>query len=161
MIMCYGNGAITNGITQVGEITFKSVGMRRNKSESSECGGFIALNAGEVMDGTGKISMINSVRKSGKEQVKSTYLGSNYPNPFNPTTTIEYSIDKEQYIELSVYDPAGKRVKNLGQGILEAGVHRVIWDGKNDQGKQVASGIYFYRLKAGSFIKSNKMILLR
>ena len=88
-------------------------------------------------------------------------LKQNYPNPFNPTTTIYYSLGKRQLVELVVYNVLGQRIKTLVNEIRTAGLHVVQWDGSNNNGQHVASGIYFYTLKAGDFMKTNKMVLLR
>ncbi|RMH62728.1 MAG: T9SS C-terminal target domain-containing protein [Calditrichaeota bacterium] len=91
-------------------------------------------------------------------------LGQNYPNPFNPTTTIRIDVpffaDKTR-ARLVVYDILGREVKELFSGLLTSGNMVLTWDGKNGSGKQVASGIYFYRFEAEDFIASKKMILIR
>jgi hypothetical protein len=88
-------------------------------------------------------------------------LAQNYPNPFNPTTTIAFSIAKDSDVELVVYDVVGTRVKVLVNEHRQANNYREIWDGKNQSGEYVASGVYFYRLTAGSFTTTKKMVLLR
>lgn len=88
-------------------------------------------------------------------------LSQNYPNPFNPTTRIEFSLAKSGFVSLNVYDILGKRVRTLVSGDLSSGYRSVLWDGKNEQGEEVASGIYFYRIKAGEFAESKKMILMK
>jgi hypothetical protein len=84
-----------------------------------------------------------------------------YPNPFNPSTTINFSVQKECYVELSIYNIKGQKVKNLVNSDLEAGNHSVIWLGSDETGKSVSSGVYFYKLKAGDFQKVRKMILIK
>ncbi|MCK4695164.1 MAG: right-handed parallel beta-helix repeat-containing protein, partial [Candidatus Cloacimonetes bacterium] len=86
----------------------------------------------------------------------------NYPNPFNPSTTISFNISNEQneQIELVVYNLKGQKVKQLVSDQLSAGQHSVVWDGRDDNSKPVSSGIYFYKLRAGAFQKVKKMILL-
>lgn len=88
-------------------------------------------------------------------------LAQNYPNPFNPATTIEYSVAKACPVEIAVFDASGRRVATLVSGIEAQGVHKAVWNGKNDRGASVASGVYFYRLTAGEFREIKKMILLR
>jgi FlgD Ig-like domain len=90
-----------------------------------------------------------------------TKLGSNYPNPFNPTTTIDFSIDKNERVELAIYNLKGQKVKQLVNDQLTAGLHSIVWNGKDDNEKQAASGIYFYKMKSGSYTKTNKMLLLK
>jgi len=88
-------------------------------------------------------------------------LAQNYPNPFNPLTQIKYSIPKGGLVELVVYDVLGREVRRLINTKLQAGNHIAVWDGKNHFGEHVGTGMYFYRLKAGNFLKTRKMILLK
>jgi hypothetical protein len=88
-------------------------------------------------------------------------LAQNYPNPFNPSTTIAYSISSDRDVELLVYDVTGALVKRLVDGPRKKNNYKVIWDGNNNSGNSVASGVYFYRLIAGDFKATKKMVLLR
>jgi hypothetical protein len=88
-------------------------------------------------------------------------LAQNVPNPFNPVTAIKFTIAEDSHVTLAVYDVSGRRVKTLVNGDLKANFYRVEWDGRNDEGRKVTSGVYFYRLHAGAFVQSHKMILLR
>lgn len=88
-------------------------------------------------------------------------LEQNHPNPFNPTTTIGFSLPHPQHTQLIVYNIAGQKVRMVLDSRLEAGRHAVIWDGKDDSGTPVASGMYFYRITAGDFTESKKMLLLK
>jgi len=83
-------------------------------------------------------------------------MAQNYPNPFNPTTTIQYELPQRSGVTLSVYDALGQIVTTIVQGTEEAGSHKVKFDGSN-----LASGVYFYRLQAGTFVQSKKFVLLR
>jgi WD40 repeat protein len=85
-----------------------------------------------------------------------------YPNPFNPSTSIVFSIEKDGPVTLAVYDIMGRRVRLLIDGKeTEAGVHTVPWDGRGDDGGRVSSGIYLCRLLAGGRASAMKAILLR
>jgi flagellar hook assembly protein FlgD len=86
-------------------------------------------------------------------------LRQNYPNPFNPTTTIEISLNKDTDISLMIYNIRGEVVKQLASGSYSSGRYLVEWDGRNENGIQVASGIYIYRLQAGAFVVNRKMII--
>lgn len=88
-------------------------------------------------------------------------LRGNYPNPFNPTTNIEFSVPEAMDVQLDVYDAMGRLVKSLVNDNLEAGVHNVSWNGKDAAGRQVASGAYFYRVQTGSLVQTKQMILLK
>jgi len=86
---------------------------------------------------------------------------SNYPNPFNPETTISYQLPENGKAELVIYNIKGQKVKQLISEQLSAGQHSVVWDGRDENNKAVSSGIYFYKFKAGDFDKTRKMILMK
>lgn len=85
----------------------------------------------------------------------------NYPNPFNPETQITFKLGSSENVRLVIYDILGRQVRTLTRGQYDAGLHSVTWDGRNNVGKQVSSGVYVYRIKAGEFIDQKKMILIR
>ena len=85
----------------------------------------------------------------------------NYPNPFNPATRIDFELPATETVELSVFGLDGRRIVKLVDGALPAGRHTVIWTGRDAHGEIVASGTYFYRLKAGAYTKTCKMTLLK
>jgi hypothetical protein len=88
-------------------------------------------------------------------------LFQNYPNPFNPETVIRYRLSAVSEVELAIFGVTGRRVRTLVQGRHSAGAHTVIWDGRDDRGQIVASGLYLYRLVAGELIQARRMVLLR
>ncbi len=88
-------------------------------------------------------------------------LGQNVPNPFNPMTTISFSLARPGPTTLTIFDVAGKRIKTLVNDDLEAGDHRVTWQGTDDGGRQVAAGIYLYQLDSGSVREVKRMTLVR
>jgi hypothetical protein len=88
-------------------------------------------------------------------------LNQNYPNPFNPETDISYTLPKDCDVKLTIYNVIGQKIKVLVDEHQTAGSKSVYWDGKDEKGKQVASGIYFYRMKAGEFTDAKKMILMK
>ena len=85
----------------------------------------------------------------------------NFPNPFNPETKIKYSVPESGYVKLSIYKIDGQLVRNLYTGGQLAGNYEVIWDGRNEYGNKVSSGVYFYRLQSNNFSQVRKMILLK
>ena len=87
----------------------------------------------------------------------------NHPNPFNPTTTISFTVPAGMNSEhtLSVYDARGRLVRELGRGPVEPGLHQVIWDGRNQRGQSVSSGMYLYRLRVEDNEQTGKMVLLK
>jgi hypothetical protein len=92
---------------------------------------------------------------------RSYALHANFPNPFNPTTTIRYDLKQDGKVTLKVYNVLGQEVRTLVSAVEKAGYRSVTWDGKNNLGEAVSSGIYFYRLEAGNFVKARKMMLLK
>ena len=88
-------------------------------------------------------------------------LDQNRPNPFNPTTTIHFVLPIREHATLAVYDTSGRKVRTLLDEMSEHGGHDVLWDGRDDAGAAVGSGVYFYRLTAGKRTESKKMILLK
>ena len=100
------------------------------------------------------------------ELPKETVLLSNYPNPFNPETWIPYQLAKPAKVTVSIYATDGTLVRTLALGYQPAGVYHdksraAYWDGKNELGESVASGVYFYTLTAGDFTATRKMLIIR
>jgi hypothetical protein len=90
-----------------------------------------------------------------------TELAQNFPNPFNPETTIHFDLATESGISLRIFDMTGQVVRTLVRGSLPAGSYTELWDGRNELGIKVGSGVYFYELQAGSFSSKKKMTLLQ
>lgn len=88
-------------------------------------------------------------------------LKGNFPNPFNPKTTIRFALAANEHVHLSVYDLGGRLVKTLVDEPMVAANHEVVWDGKDNSGARVASGVYFYKLVAGDFNATEKMVMLK
>ncbi len=88
-------------------------------------------------------------------------LAQNYPNPFNPTTEISFGLPTAGPVKLEIFDIVGRKVKTLVNREMAAGVHKVIWDGRNEEGGSVGSGIYFYRLSSGDNSIARKMVMLK
>jgi hypothetical protein len=85
----------------------------------------------------------------------------NYPNPFNPSTTIQYRLAEASEVNLTIYNVLGQQVRSLVAGVKEAGTHTIEWDGRDDNGSTVQSGMYFYRIQTPSFTEAKKMTLLK
>ena len=83
-------------------------------------------------------------------------LSQNYPNPFNPSTTIEFTLPKSEFVELKVYNILGKEVSTIISNKLNQGPHTYTFDGRN-----LASGVYYYKIEAGNFMETRKMIYLK
>ncbi|MCK4696071.1 MAG: T9SS type A sorting domain-containing protein, partial [Candidatus Cloacimonetes bacterium] len=85
----------------------------------------------------------------------------NFPNPFNPTTTIKYSLKVNSKVSLNIYNIKGQKVRTLVSKVLPAGEHSIIWNGRDFNGNRVSSGVYFYKLKAGDYQEVKKMMLVK
>jgi len=96
-----------------------------------------------------------------QNQVPLFKLNRNYPNPFNPTTTISFSLANKGKVELTIYNVKGQKVKTLCKGAMEAGEHSMIWNGKDNSNNPVSSGIYFYKLKSAGNESTHKMLLMK
>ena len=109
---------------------------------------------------------MSGVARAGEGLPGAFALSQNYPNPFNPTTVIRYALPSVSRVTLKVYNILGQEVKTLVNRDEEPGYRTVVWQGTNNAGNVVASGIYFYRIEANSlsgarFIETKKVVLLR
>jgi hypothetical protein len=115
------------------------------------------LHAGFWVKGGGTVTSIGQ----GTPQLFTDRLYQNYPNPFNPITTIEYTVVRTSQVTITIYDVSGQHVRQLLNDSRAPGRHRAMWDGTTDRGSSVASGIYFYRLRIGTFSDVKKMVILK
>ncbi|MCL5031513.1 MAG: T9SS type A sorting domain-containing protein [Bacteroidetes bacterium] len=107
------------------------------------------------------VSEVTGIVEIDNKVPKNFSLAQNYPNPFNPTTTIQYDLPKSENVKLKVYDILGREVAALVDAYQAAGTYKVQWNGRNDRGESLASGIYLYTFEAGSFKSVKKMIYLK
>lgn len=106
------------------------------------------------------IGWLPRVTGVGEAPVAAGRLRGNAPNPFGPSTTLHFELERAGAGELAVYDVSGRLVRRLAQGWFEAGPHALAWDGTDDQGRRLAPGLYLYRLKAGSLAGTRRMVML-
>ena len=88
-------------------------------------------------------------------------LSQNYPNPFNPSTVISYSLPKISNVQIKIYDALGREIRSLINEEKSSGTYNILWDGTDNYGSRVSSGVYFYTIHAGDFYQSKKMVLLK
>lgn len=88
-------------------------------------------------------------------------LGQNYPNPVTNDTQISYSLSRPATIRISLFNMLGQEIRTLADGLVMPGAHMIRWDGRDENGRPVAQGIYFYRLEAGDFAATRKLMVLR
>lgn len=113
------------------------------------------------IDTDGNYEYSEIIELSTQNKINKIELLQNYPNPFNPLTNFEFVLPEKINVALKIYNTAGQEIKTIYNGILSAGIHHFNWDSTNNLGSEVASGIYIYRIIAGNYIKTMKMILLR
>jgi len=114
-----------------------------------------------LKDGKGNAwSYTLTVKASSSLPIK-TELYENSPNPFNPTTTIRFAIKDTGPVNLAVYNSLGQKVRVLADGPRSAGLHAVMWDGRDEAGRSVSSGVYFCRMQAGKYQQTRKMLFAR
>ncbi|NQT96695.1 MAG: T9SS type A sorting domain-containing protein [Candidatus Marinimicrobia bacterium] len=115
----------------------------------------------DLLTNAGAISALSIDQNDKNLLPQMVYLYPNYPNPFNPITTIRYQLMQDSHVTLAVYDILGREIRTLVDREMTADNHSILWDAKNNAGKTVASGVYIYQLKVGDFRTVKKMVLLR
>jgi hypothetical protein len=115
-----------------------------------------------LADGSGRYSVdITSTGVNDKASAPEIFaLGQNFPNPFNPSTVIPFTLEKAGIVDLSVYSVMGQKIRTLVSGSLAAGEHSVVWNGRDNFGRSAAAGIYLYCIQSDSRIETKKMLLL-
>jgi Carboxypeptidase regulatory-like domain/Viral BACON domain len=166
-----GNICGSCNVTETGKFGFMAIyGAENGTGEGLINGDQYAIRVNGVdaeeaftFTGNGDRTMIGSLSlKSGGNVVPSQFsLSQNYPNPFNPETTISFDIPVEARVKLTIFNILGEKVTTLIDEQKAAGSYTVIWSGQTDNGSTVSSGIYFYRLDAGEYVKSMKMTLMK
>ncbi|GBD91519.1 hypothetical protein BMS3Abin04_02251 [bacterium BMS3Abin04] len=104
---------------------------------------------------------ITSVGGLGNSLPKRFEVSQNFPNPFNPSTTIRYELPKEAFVRINIYNLLGQKVKTLVNQEMQTGTYNTVWYGRDDYGNEAASGIYVYRVAASGHNISKKMILMK
>jgi hypothetical protein len=128
-----------------------------NKSDGSK----ITYTIEDIKKITFDTTLVNIDGEKLKNVLKAFTLFQNYPNPFNPTTTIRYNLPKPGNVEIRIFNMNGQLVRNFSIINGASGVHQVSWNGKNELGRVVASGLYVYQVKFENKVISKKMILIR
>ena len=104
----------------------------------------------------------NTILEIGDNNIPTRYsLYQNYPNPFNPVTKINFSLAKMSFVNITVFDISGNKIKGLINSNYRPGKGSIQWNATNEQGESVSAGVYFYRIQAGDFVDTKKMILLK
>jgi len=150
------SGVQTGLTVPSGGVAFHPVGAGPTVVKA-EIPGFVITEAGSVtVNVTGTATAITP-----RPVATAFSLEQNHPNPFNPTTTIRFTLPERAQVQLAIFDVRGRRIATLVDREMPAGLSRVQWDGRDRRGSQVSSGVYFYRIVAGRHIETRKMVLLK
>jgi hypothetical protein len=123
---------------------------------------FYFVTATDFSGNEGHPARINTLSGAGGTPERYVLSVSNHPNPFNPRTTVSYTVPSRGNVTIAVYDPRGARVATLvNDEAREAGAYRSDWDGRTDAGALVPSGVYFARIEHGNSVRTKKMVLLK
>ena len=108
------------------------------------------------------VFMNSSILNTNADYIPNQFsLMQNYPNPFNPNTKISFVLPNKDYVNINIYDSRGKHIKSLLSGYFNFGLNEIDWNSTNDKGKNVAAGVYIYKIQTSNFIETKKMILLK
>jgi hypothetical protein len=154
---------------EVMEVAFSRPLAMQALGDAPEPGNHIVTITGVFQDGNQFMAEVEILldadalpKMAAEESLPTEYsLGVNKPNPFNPSTVIEFSLPQTSSVKLEIFNVMGQKVRTLVNAELSAGYHAVEWHSTNDEGRAVANGIYFYRLEADDFVQTRKMILLK
>jgi len=117
---------------------------------------------GSHFTSTGELRVFEEQQSEPTEGLPVDYvLGQNFPNPFNPSTAIRFSAPQTGHVTLAIYNMLGQKVRTLVDEVVEPGTQTIVWDGKDSKGITMPSGTYIYRMIAGSFVESHKMLLVK
>ena len=123
----------------------------------------VSLKGIKLVGGDG--SILKSITRTESSEIKaipvSFALQQNFPNPFNPSTEIRFDLPENDNVTLAVYNMMGQKIKTLTSGNMSPGYHSIIWNGTNDAGVKVATGMYFYSINTNSFQSIKKMLFLK
>lgn len=152
------SGTISPGSSVNVSVSFNAAGLAEGTYQEqltiSGNGGSITIPIAILVSNTVDVSSQDGIPKT-------YYVDQNYPNPFNPSTRIKYGLPLQSHVIIRIYDTNGKQITELLNREQSAGTYNAEWNGKNNYGTQVSSGIYLYSIQAGSFSETRKMILLK
>ena len=160
----YGSGVFRS--TDVG-VTWTNISFGLGSSAWTNIQALGISPAGYLLVGTLNQGMYRSLTvtaakdSSGQVIPEAFSLEQNYPNPFNPSTQIRFSLPVDAGVRITVYNVLGQRVATVLEDALHAGIHEVQWDGRNQFGQTASTGVYFYRIEAGSFVQTRRMVLIK
>jgi hypothetical protein len=161
-----GNGIIANLVFKVDDPTIKTIQITPvTLTDPDHSLMFIHADAGQLKESVPQLAGFEVAlpgKDIGGNSLPTKYdLFQNAPNPFNPSTSISFDLPKATQVRMEVLNVLGQKVKTLVNDFREAGTQTVIWDGTDNSGSSVASGMYFYRISAGDYSATKKMMMLK
>jgi hypothetical protein len=146
---------VTNGEAEIEDVAIGFYAL------TVELEGTPTYNDTLLIDQNMNIEIILVDNNNDASEVYNTSLIGNYPNPFNPTTNISFSLANDSAVKIDVYNIKGQLIKTVANAEYEAGLHKITWNGKDTNGKKVSSGMYFYKLSTNNYTRVKKMLMLK
>jgi hypothetical protein len=131
------------------------------ENDTAYVGHVLVLTSGDATSIPVHLNTVDNLSAGVSQLPKKFNLYPAYPNPFNPVTTLRYSLPEDALVNLIIYDMLGRIVKNLVNGQQNAGYKSVQWNANNSAGQPVSAGVYLYQIRAGEFVQTRKMVLLK
>jgi hypothetical protein len=129
---------------------------------SSEWNGTRTIMRGlRLPTGAGNVKVSSGLAKDADEIPTEYALYQNYPNPFNPSTTIQFDLPEDSRVKIVVYDILGREVTSIADGVLEAGRYKETWEGRDRNGRSIATGVYIFRIEARSIVSNRNLISVK
>jgi hypothetical protein len=152
------NPGAAGDMSQLGKMIIKNIDEEKEFNLEN-----LRMTRGDLLDGDGNQLTFEGIEvQESQTPVIRNYLAQNHPNPFNPTTTIGYSVKENVKVSLRIYNVKGQLVRTLVDEVATPGItYHAIWNGMDNAGEKVSTGVYFYRIAAGDFVETKKMVLLK
>ncbi|UCH11085.1 MAG: T9SS type A sorting domain-containing protein, partial [Fidelibacterota bacterium] len=152
----FASGIIGRDAISAKEMTLVTMTLKAKVSDPEE----ISISSVSLVDGNGRLS--EAIMGSASALPAEFALSQNYPNPFNPTTNISFSLPFEGQVKLAVYNLLGQEITTLASGLMDAGMYKAVWNGLDNSGRSVSTGMYFYRLMVDNrVVDTKKMLFLK
>ncbi len=144
-------------VTSAGEFSSAISGLTQNTQYHIRA--YVTNSLGTVY---GEELIFSTIETSLAEGLPENYvLAQNYPNPFNPATTLQYGLPEACDVDLMIFDITGRKIRSWHIGSQQAGWHKIVWNGTNQSGQQVSTGVYIYIMRAGEFVETKKMVFMK
>jgi hypothetical protein len=162
-LAAFGGDDLNGGSIELGKLRYAMSTAYTSLSSSGASACQLHVIYGEALDADNRLSVVRTdvANEDASGPPGADYLRGNYPNPFNPGTYIEYGIAEDSRVDLSIYNASGQLVRALSREEIKKGRYRVYWDGRNDGGRLVSSGLYFCKMRTDKHEITRKLVLIR